>query len=67
MHAAIKKLFRLADQALVVYRGTLLIGVKHLAVSPWQVWNKNLLCWDKAPPDAARDFEHLPLAGSVKD
>ncbi len=60
-----KKLFRVSDHALVVYRGRRIIGVKHDEVSPWMVWDLEHVRWDKALPDEAKDFEQLPLAGHV--
>ena len=60
-----EKLFRVSDHALVVYRGRRIIGVKHHEVSPWLVWDFEHLRWDKAPPDEAKDFEQLPLAGHI--
>ena len=66
-HHENRKLFRVSDRALVVYRAGCIIGVKHREVSPWLVWNVEHLRWDKAVPSEARDFEQLPLAGHVDD
>ncbi len=64
-HHANKKLFRVGDHALVVYRGRCIIGVKHHEVSPWLAWNIEHVRWDKALPVEAKDFEQLPLTGHV--
>ncbi len=64
---AIKKLFRVTDLALVVYRGSQIIGVKHSGLSPWLVWDQEHVRWDKALPKDARAFELLPLAGHVEN
>ncbi len=67
MMEAIKKLFRVTDLALVVYRGSQIIGVKHSGLSPWLVWDQESVRWDKALPKDARAFELLPLAGHVEN
>jgi hypothetical protein len=62
-----KKLFRVADHALVVYSGTKIIGVKHREVSAWLVWDRERLDWLKAPRDEAAEFERLPLTGHLNN
>lgn len=62
-----RKLFRVSDLALVVYRGSQLIAVKHTELGPWLVWDLEHVCWGKAVPADARAFDLLPLAGSVDD
>lgn len=62
-----KKLFRVADRALVVYAGPKIVGVKHREVSAWLVWDRERLQWLKAPRDEAADFERLPLAGHLNN
>ena len=64
---AITKLFRVTDLALVVYRGSQIIGVKHSEVGPWLVWDLGHVRWNKALPKDARAFERLPLAGYVEN
>jgi hypothetical protein len=64
---AMKKLYRVADNALVVYHGKRIVGVKHRDVGPWLVWNDLRHRWDKAVPDRNKEFEKLPLVGSRPD
>ena len=59
------KRFRVADKALVVYRGDEITGVRHSDGSAWNVWNQELGRWEKASPDEARTFERLPMIGHV--
>ena len=61
----VKKLFRVCDRALVVYRGLRIVGVKHHEVSPWLVWDIEHVRWGKALRSDAKDFEQLPLAGHI--
>ncbi len=62
-----KKLFRVTDNALVVYRGSQIVGVKHSELGPWLVWDLEHVRWTKALPEDARAFEDLPLGGSVEN
>ncbi len=62
-----KKLFRVTDNALVVYRGSRIVGVKHSELGPWLVWDLEHVRWTKALPEDARAFEDLPLGGSVEN
>ncbi len=62
-----RKLFRVADLALVVYRGRKIIAVKHSEVGPWLAWDLEQVRWNKAIPEDAKAFELLPLAGSVEN
>jgi len=63
----LKKLFRVTDNALVVYEGLAIIAVKHADGSPWLIWNTEHQRWDKALPERAKGFQHLPLAGHVEN
>jgi hypothetical protein len=56
-----------SDNALVVYQGACIIGVKHREISPWLVWDGEELRWHKALPRQAVDFDRLPLVGSVQN
>jgi len=62
---ALTKKFRVADKALVVYRGHEILGVRHADGNGWSVWNSELHRWQKATPVEAKGFEGLPLTGSI--
>ena len=62
-----KKLFRVADGALVVYQDGDLIAVKQSEVGPWLAWDAEQGRWGTAVPEDGKTFDLLPLAGSLEN
>ncbi len=67
IRTAIRKLYRVADLAVVVYDGEQIIAVKHSRLSPWLVWHSKRLQWEEALREQASGFDLLPLAGHTQN